>query len=169
MQGSRISDIEKGTEDAKTILRKKCEKNRGFDNAYTVAIKPNDLVSCTCGKLYHKICVVQARDLPDGTYDACCGVSRSLRNVSLQSPEIEFDIEDDVNSIDEKFETPTKNNMDDENNEMPTKNNMNDENNQALKAEPITKAELAMDTLLAIRNIVLSVFEETGEIGSNRY
>ncbi|KAF7995165.1 hypothetical protein HCN44_004637 [Aphidius gifuensis] len=37
MQGLNISDIEKGTEDAKTILRKKCEKNGGpdaFDNAY---------------------------------------------------------------------------------------------------------------------------------------
>ncbi|KAF7988872.1 hypothetical protein HCN44_007182 [Aphidius gifuensis] len=38
MQGLNISDIEKGTKDAKTILRKKCEKNRGFDNAYTVEL-----------------------------------------------------------------------------------------------------------------------------------
>lgn len=37
MQGLNISDIEKGTEDAKDLLRKKCEKNGGpdaFDNAY---------------------------------------------------------------------------------------------------------------------------------------
>ncbi|KAF7998486.1 hypothetical protein HCN44_010894 [Aphidius gifuensis] len=104
-----------------------------------VTIKPNDLVLCECGKPYHKTCAVQARNLPDGTYDACCGVLRSTRNTSSRSAD------DEVVSSEDEFETPANTSI-----QAPTK--------------APAKAELTNDSLLAIREIIADVLREAGII-----